>query len=236
MTAALGVLAATFSILLVWPQVWLSCKNRRTNGLSATACWLAAALNACWLLYGVLLHDLVQITTNAVVGAANTAILAALLVTQPALRTRRALLVTGWSAGALLAAAALSAVAVVLYGVEPVRAGIALGVLASLVGALQCLPQPVSLLRDRTQDLSGLSPARWWLTVASCLAWCGYGVANGQVAVWASATVGLGTALIVCGVLLTSRWTVPGQPIDLTPDAAVDPVDVTGRRPLALAA
>jgi uncharacterized protein with PQ loop repeat len=215
MTAVLGMLAAAFSIALVWPQVWLSCRHRRTSGLSATA---------CWLLYGLFLGDTVQIATNAVVGAANTLILGALLFMQPSLRTRRVLARTAWSAAVLGAGALGSVVVVGIFGVSPVTVAAVLGAGASLVGALQGVPQPVSLLRDRTQDLSGLSPMRWWLTVASCLSWVGYGVSCGQVAVWSSALAGLACAATVCGVLVTARSSAvdagewqPDAPIGVRP-------------------
>ena len=89
MIAVLGCLAAALSISVVWPQVWRSCRHRRTLGLSPTSAWLAVGLNVCWLTFGALTGDPAQMITNAVVGTGNTAVLAALLLTQPHLRTRR---------------------------------------------------------------------------------------------------------------------------------------------------
>src|SRR3712207_465866 len=77
MIAALGFLAAALSITVVWPQVWLSCRHGRTLGLSPTGSWLAVGLNLCWLTFGLLVGDAPQIATHAVVGAGNTAVLAA---------------------------------------------------------------------------------------------------------------------------------------------------------------
>src|SRR3712207_3260226 len=94
MIAVLGFSAAALSISNIWPQVWRSCRHGRTLGLSPTSSWLAVALNLCWLVFGVLIGDPAQIVTNAVVGAANTAVLAALLLAQPALRSRATLLRT----------------------------------------------------------------------------------------------------------------------------------------------
>jgi uncharacterized protein with PQ loop repeat len=205
MNAALGLLAATCSITLVWPQVWLSCRRGRTRGLSATGTWLAVALNLCWLAFGLLTGDPTQVVTNAVVGAGNTAVLAALLLTQPHLRSRPVLLRTAAGAAGLAALAAGSVAAVVLTGASPAPAAAALGVVTSLVGALSACVQPLALLRDRTQDLSGLSPTRWWLTVGSGGAWAGYVWLQDQPSVWASASVGFGCALVVCGVLVTRR-------------------------------
>jgi uncharacterized protein with PQ loop repeat len=205
MNAALGLLAATFSITLVWPQVWLSCRRGRTRGLSATGTWLTVALNLCWLTFGLLTGDGTQIVTDAVVGAGNTAVLAALLLTQPHLRARPALLRTAGGAAGLAALAAGSLASVVLTGTAPGAAAAALGAVTSLVGAVSYCVQPLALLRDRAQDLSGLSATRWWLTVGSGAAWAGYGWLQGQPSVAASAVVGFGCALVVCAVLLARR-------------------------------
>jgi uncharacterized protein with PQ loop repeat len=78
MIAVLGFLAAALSISVIWPQVWLSCRHGRTLGLSPTSSWLGVALNLCWLSFGLLTGDLAQVLTHAVVGAGNTAVLAAL--------------------------------------------------------------------------------------------------------------------------------------------------------------
>lgn len=197
----LGFLAACFSILLTWPQVWMSCVRGRTSGLSATACWLAAALNVGWVTYGLIIGDGVQVATNGVCGVANTAVLVSLLAQQPTLRTPGAVLATSGGALALLAAAATAAVAAGLPQVGPEVAGGAFGGVLAAVGIAACLTQPVSLLRDRAQDLSGLSMTRWRLTVVASSSWLGYGLLTGQPAVWASSVVGLLAALTVCTLL-----------------------------------
>src|SRR5919112_1143607 len=76
MIAALGFLAAALSISTTWPQVWRSCRQGRTQGLSPTGSWLAVALNVCWLTFGLLIHDPAQVVTHALVGIGNTAVLA----------------------------------------------------------------------------------------------------------------------------------------------------------------
>ncbi|MDP5183481.1 SemiSWEET transporter [Blastococcus sp. BMG 814] len=209
MSAALGILAATLSIAVVWPQVWLSCRHRRTLGLSPTSAWLAVALNLCWLAFGLLSGDPVQIVTNAVVGAGNAAVLVALLLTQPRLRAPRVLLRTASGAVVLAALATGGPATTGLLGTDPAAAAALLGGVASVVGAAAALPQPVSLLRDRTQDLSGLSPARWWLGSGSCAAWTGYGWCVDQPMVWLSAGIGLCCALVVCGMLRARRAVLP---------------------------
>lgn len=226
----LGLLSATFSIALMWPQVWLSCVNRRTNGLSATACWLTTVLCGSWLLYGVLVRDITQIATNAVTCAANAAVLGALLVTQPALRRRRTLLTTAGGAAALAAAAVAAATVAALPTVPAVAVAGLFGAVVSSVNIIACLPQPLTLLRKPNQDLSGLSPARWWLTATSATSWTAYGCVTGQVAVWTSSAVGLVCALVVCGVLTRRRLSATaatrGLAVAEAAPAAVAPTSV----------
>jgi uncharacterized protein with PQ loop repeat len=230
MPAVLGVLASTLSIAVIWPQVWLSCRHRRTRGLSPTGTWLAVALNLCWLVFGLLVHDPAQVVTNAVVGAGNTAVLAALLLTQPRLRARRALLRTAPVAAGLAALAAGAGLAVLVLHAPAAAVATALGSVTALVGAAGALPQPLGLLRDRTQDVSGLSPARWRLGAASCAAWTGYGVMAGQPLPALAAAVGLACALVTCAVL-ARRTPAPVFPLPVR-----RPVRPAEQRPVLAAA
>jgi uncharacterized protein with PQ loop repeat len=205
MIAALGFFAATLSICTIWPQVWRSCRHGRTLGLSPTATWLAVGLNLCWLTFGVLTGDPAQVLTHAVVGAGNTAVLLAVLATRPRLRSRRVLLPTAAGSAGLAALAAGSLAAVAVLGADPAEVATALGAVVSLIGAAAAVPQPVRLLRDPTQDLSGVSPARWWLGAVSCASWVVYGWLLDQPLVWLSAGFGLCCALVVCAVLRAAR-------------------------------
>jgi uncharacterized protein with PQ loop repeat len=204
MIAALGFAAATLSITVVWSQVWLSCRHGRTLGLSPTGSWPAVGLNLCWLTFGLLVGDGPQIATHAVVGAGNTAVLAALLRSQPQLRTRHQLRRTAARAAGLAALAAGSVVAVVLGAA---RAAVAAGLSAvvTLVGIVAALPQRLGILFDRTQDRSGMSPARWYLGAGSCASWMAYGWLLGQPTVWLSAGFGLVCAVATCAVLRAQR-------------------------------
>jgi uncharacterized protein with PQ loop repeat len=233
MIAALGFLAAALSIAVVWPQVWRSCRHGRTLGLSPTSAWLGIALNLCWLTFGVLIGDPAQIVTNAVVGAGNTAVLVALLIAQPHLCSKQMLLRTAGGAAGLAALAAGSLLAVALLGAHPAAVAATLSAVISLVGAAAALPQPVSLLRDRTLDVSGLSPARWRLGAGSCASWTSYGWLIDQPAVWGSAGFGLSCALVMCAILRSRRTTRPAGT-----GTSVHPIvgTVTGRRVHARAA
>jgi uncharacterized protein with PQ loop repeat len=208
-TDLIGWVAAALSVLLTWPQIVLSCVKGRTLGLSATACWLAVGLNLCWLTYGVLLRDPVQMATNVVCGAGNLAILVALLVHQPSLRAGRAVAATGWGAAALALSAGTALTAASTFGVSGSAAGSALGTVISAVGIFSYLPQLTALLRDRAQDMSGMSMTRWRLATGSSGLWTCYGLLMGQPAVWALSLFGLCCNLLVCYLLVAGNRTVP---------------------------
>ncbi len=205
MIAALGFLAAALSIALIWPQVWLSCRHRRTLGLSPSTSWLGVALNLSWLTFGLLIDDPVQIVSNLVVGVGNTAVLAALLVSQPHLRERQTLLRTAAGAAVLAALALGSLASVAVLGADPSAVAASFGSVVCIVGVLAALPQLLSIVFDRTQDLSGMSPARWYLGAGAAAAWTTYGWLNSQPNVWLGAGFGLACALTTCAVLWSRR-------------------------------
>jgi uncharacterized protein with PQ loop repeat len=215
LTHALGVLGASLSMSLSWPQVIKSCVQRRTLGLSPTACSLGVAMPLGWITYGLLSGQRIQVVTNVVTGLAGLAILVALLLTQPGMRSLRALRLSAASAGAVLTAVAVSGAAAALPGVRSEQVAPVLGLLLAGVSFLSAIPQPLALLRDRTQDLSGLSPLRWRLGAGACASWLSYGVLTGQPPVAASAFVGLVSASIVCGVLFLRREPRPALALDL---------------------
>jgi uncharacterized protein with PQ loop repeat len=218
MPGALGLLATCLSISLIWPQVWLCCLRRRTGGLSPTAGFLSVALNLSWLTFGLLTGDRAQWATNAVVGLGNTAVLVALLVTQPQVRERRVLARHASPAAGLLAFAGGTA-SMAFLGTPPSAVSTVLGAVTSVVAAATACVQPLSLVRDRGQDLSGLSRTRWCLSAGACSSWAGYGWLQDRPAVWASATIGLGCALVVCAFLFASRPAQPaGRSVFRSPD------------------
>jgi uncharacterized protein with PQ loop repeat len=201
-TAFLGWLGAALSIALPWPQVWRSVAKGHTNGLCAIACWQGAAMPVGWITYGLLTGETVQVVTNTVTGLAGLSILVTVLVKRGELRTGRRLLTGAAGAAGVLCAAAGCAVAAAVANLDGAPTFLALVLAAATT--LSAVPQPLSLLRDRTQDLAGLSPLRWRLTAAACACWCAYGLTTGQLAVALSASVGLTAALIVCWVLVTA--------------------------------
>jgi len=198
---ALGCLGAALSMSLSWPQVVKSCVRRRTTGLSATASTLGVAMPIGWIAYGVLSGERLQIVTNLVTGAAGLAIMVALLATQPAMRSGRALRSSAAAAALVIAPVLLSGLAAALPAVRATEVAPLLGLVLAGVSVVSAIPQPLTLLRDRHQDLSGLSPARWRMGVGAAASWLLYGLGTAQPAVWASAGAGLASALIVCTIL-----------------------------------
>ncbi|MCA2216210.1 SemiSWEET transporter [Jidongwangia harbinensis] len=205
LTSVLGVLAAALTIALPWPQVWRCWIGGRTTGLSASSCWLGAAMPIGWMAYGLLLRDPIQVVTNVGTGVAGLAVLAALLISRRDLRRGRALLATASTAGVLLIAVVLSGLGAALPGYDGVQVAPMLGAVLAIASIVSAVPQPLSLLRDRRQDLSGVSPLRWQLAAAACACWLGYGIGMGQAAVWASGSAGLLGALVVCVVLVVRK-------------------------------
>jgi uncharacterized protein with PQ loop repeat len=205
--SALGCLGAALSMTLPWPQVWRSVAHRRTTGLSASACWLGVALPIGWITYGLLRGDRIQVVTNSVTGSAAAVLLVALLLTRTDLRHARALLPSAAGAAGVLLAAAATAAAAALPGLTGRRAAAVLGVVLAVGSVVAAVPQPLSLLRDRARDLSGLSPLRWRLGAGACSSWLGYGLITAQPGVWISAAAGLAGALTVCAVLIRDART-----------------------------
>jgi uncharacterized protein with PQ loop repeat len=201
LTHALGCLGAALSMSLSWPQVYKSCVQRRTGGLSPTASALGVAMPLGWITYGLLSGERIQIITNTVTGTAGLLIMAALLATQPSLRSARALRVSGSAFGAVLLALAVSGLAAALPAVRGTQVAPVLGLVLATVSMLSAVPQPLALLRDRRQDLSGLSPLRWRLGAGASASWFAYGLVTGQLGVTAAASAGLISTLIVCTIL-----------------------------------
>jgi uncharacterized protein with PQ loop repeat len=203
-----GLLGATLSMSIAWPQVYRSCVRRRTNGLSTTACMLSVAMPLGWVTYGSLIGDPFQILTNTVSASTGLAILIALLATRPAARAVRPLLAGSSAAAGVLTVVLGAAASAALPRVTAPQAATMLGTALAAMSFVSAMPQPLALLRDRRQDLSGVSPLRWTLAASACGSWLAYGVGVGQPAVWASALVGLTSSLTVCAVLFARRNTL----------------------------
>jgi hypothetical protein len=116
-------------------------------------------------------------------------------------------------APALAALAVGSAATVTLLGVAASSVATPLGSVVTLVGMAAALPQLLGILFDRNRDLSGMSPARWYLGAASCTCWVSHGWLLHQPTMWLSAGFGLACAVATCMVLRTrTRTARPARP------------------------
>ncbi|MDE1886594.1 MAG: SemiSWEET transporter [Gammaproteobacteria bacterium] len=62
----IGLTAAALTTLSLLPQVWRSFKTRDTRGISLSMYVAYTVGIALWLVYGLLIHDLVVTLANAV--------------------------------------------------------------------------------------------------------------------------------------------------------------------------
>jgi hypothetical protein len=162
--------------------------------------WLGVAVPAGWVTYGSLADDSIQIVTNTVTGIAATALLVALLLTRPELRTARRLLPGAAGAAALLLVAAGAAAGTVLPGVD--GAEHRTGARRSPHPHLGRVHRPAAA-RPAPRPWSGPrgSVRRALVDVRRRLRLVGRLRVLRRPAVLSSASVGLAGALVVCAVL-----------------------------------
>ncbi len=96
-------------------------------------------------------------------------------------------------------------------GADAASVAAVLGAVAGVAGVAAAVLPPLRLLRDRAQDTSGISPARWGLAASSSLAWTAYGAGTGETVIWLSAGLDAVCALAV-GALLQTRRPVVAVP------------------------
>ncbi len=190
------ILVVTTSTL-AWPQIWTSCVRGRTEGLDLTSCLLNPLLSATWLTWGLLLADPLQIGVNSMTVAGNAAILAALLSRRSDARSAAAL-VRALPLPACLALLVIGPTSLTLVGlIGRSTAASVLGFAAVVFTFIALVPQPMALLRDRKQDVSGVSLGRFALTALAASLWTAYGILTGQATVFLSSACGAVSAIVV---------------------------------------
>lgn len=203
------------STVLAFPQIWMSCIRGRTQGLDLTACLLAPTLSAAWLIFGLLTGDMLQITVNAMTLSCNAAILLALLMRRPDTRSAP-MLIRSLPLPVLLGVAVLAMSSLAVTGLLSFAvAGSAVGMVTVAFSFVALVPQPVALLRDRTQDMSGISLGRYALTVLSNTLWTAYGLLIASPIVTASALLGVSSAVVVVYCVLTVERRAAGTTADI---------------------
>ncbi len=210
---------AVLAIVLNAPQAWTSCRRRRVGGLSPAARWLAVLQAATWVAYGLTGGGPVQVLTNAVCGVLHLSVLVAVLLLAPSARAPRLLVPQALASAAWLALVVLSA----RTGAVPV------GALAALCGVAALVPQLVLLSRARGRDVSGVSPATTWLTLACAACYTGYGLLLAGWAVWVPSALGLLAASATLA-LLRAPAAPPAEDLAVLPSVPV--VDLTALVPV----
>lgn len=181
-TTALGLLASAIFLLRLLPQPIRLARHGVSAGVSPLAALNAIVADAAWIGYG-LWADLPTVWLVSVAAAIPSTWAAALLRREITTRDLTAAVV--W-AGAILLAAVTGAIDLVLGAGVLVTQG----------------PSVVRALRE--DDLRGISPATWWISIADAAAWGAYGVA-----VDSPALVGYGIVLSTSAVIVLGRvwWT-----------------------------
>lgn len=181
-TALLGIVASGVFIARLTPQPVRLARSGVAEGVSPLSALNALISAVSWLVYGLVVDDPVVwiVSLVAVVPGAWAVML---------LRRRttaRDLAIAGtWAS--LVAVAAIVGV---------LAAALAVGVVVTQG------PQVLQACRD--DDLRGLSPATWWLSILDATTWGAYGAAVGDAALLGYAAV-LSTSAII--VLARIRWT-----------------------------
>lgn len=171
---ALGFAATLLSLLGLMPQVTRVVRTRVIDGISLLSLLLGLLTFSLWGTYGLAIGDPAQILTNGAYLAGFTV----LVWYASGASWRRSWWVP-------LVPVAMMGLAV---GLSWLSAPALAATAGATVGAIQRLPQVFTALSG--VPLWGLSPHSVLLTLASALAWTGYGVAAGDLIVFAASVLG----------------------------------------------
>lgn len=177
----LGAIASAIFLVRLLPQPLRLARTGVSSGVSPLAAIQATVAAAAWLVYG-LEADLPLVWGVSVAAMVPSLWTNALL----ARRTGRRELAWGL---------AWVAVLVALRSVDALSVGLSLGVLVTQG------PQVRTALTE--DDLGGLAPATWWVSLADAGSWGAYGWALGDAAL-----LGYAAVLSTCAVIVLIRLRV----------------------------
>ncbi len=178
MTTLLGLIASGIFLTRLIPQPVQLFRTRDTAGVSPLAALNATIAAVAWLIRGLEEHQ-------PVVWIVSLAALVPSLITVGLLARKTTMSDLGWAATWALLLAGLW-----LGGALAV--GLAAGVLVTQG------PQVRKALQE--EDLSGLTPATWWLSVLDATTWGVYGLALGDAALLSYFIV-----LLTCSIVVLLR-------------------------------
>jgi len=177
----LSVLASAVFLLRLLPQPVRLFRSGVAEGVSPMAAYNAVLVAFAWLYYGIE-QRLVVVWLVSVLALIPGLWQSALLVR----RTRKV---------DVLGAGAWALALVVAFAVGHFGALLGLGVIVSTG------PQVVEVLRS--DDVSGVATATWWISILDAALWGLYGVALGD-----GPLIGYGVILVVCSVVVLVRLAV----------------------------
>ena len=185
MNFALNLLVVVATVLGSWmafPQAWRIARTRRVDGVSATWIGVSLAINAWWMMYGLIVGVWALVPVSIV----------SLLLYG----------VMAWFFVGSVGRPALPGLALGMFGLgmAPLPfllvggwdlAGVAIG----LSYGVQLLPAVVASLRTRV--LSGVSATTWIIALSEAALWLVYGLGVGDVALTLAGAVGAVMASVI---------------------------------------
>jgi uncharacterized protein with PQ loop repeat len=176
-TTTLGILASAIFLIRLLPQPIRLARHGVSAGVSPLATLNALVADAAWIGYG--LWAGLPIVWLVSVAAALPGLWATALLRRD-ITPGDITAAVAW-AGAVLLSAVVGAIDIVL-------------------GAGVLVTQGPSVLKAlREDDLRGIAPATWWISIADAAAWGAYGLAVGSAALMGYGLVLTASALIVLG-------------------------------------
>lgn len=195
---ALAIVASVVFLVRLLPQPLRLARRGVALGVSALAAANAVISALAWVAYG-LQADL-PVVWGVSVLALGPCVWQAWLLRHDL--DRRDLLGVAVFVGALLTAAAVGLLGVALGGTVLVTTG----------------PQVARALRS--DDLSGLAPATWWVAIVDAVTWGAYGLAIGDAALVGYFVVLLGSAVTVLWRIGAAARTSPAPDVGAEMDLA----------------
>ena len=194
----LGWIASVTYVLRLLPQPVRLWRTGLPAGVSTVAAWNALLCDLGWAAYGAS-ADLAPVLWVSVVAAVPGVWTVVLLRRETRVRD--------------LAIVGTLAAVFVLAGVA--------GVLGAVLGlSVVITTGPQVLVALRQDDLRGIAPAAWCVSIADAALWGAYGLAVGDGALLGYAVVLTTAAVIVLGRIAWTRRSVVGDDPDLAPATA----------------
>lgn len=191
-TALLGVIASVVFLIRLLPQPIRLARHGVAAGVSPLAALNSIVAAAAWLGYG-LWADLPAVWIVSLL----------------------ALIPDIWATALLRREIRTSDITAAVIWIAVISAAAMVGYFDAVLGAGVLVTQGPSVLKAlREDDLTGISPATWWISILDAATWGAYGVAVGSPAL-----VGYGVVLLSASAIVLARiaWTRRALTTELAP-------------------